>query len=152
MTKDPVSGEEGVVKKRTKRSKPVGNEGAARKKMRASVPVGDEGAVKKTGSVATENHGGVTKRKRAPSRRKSAGVNLTTEDVANASSELGLPSTPSEERVVDAANINKGRRKSTPRPKQIDMSEGDADKHSPSTRLANCLSFARMKGIDRNTR
>ena len=66
---DPVSvGEEGVVKKRTKRSKPVGNEGAARKKMRASVPVGDEGAVKKTGSVATENHGGVTKRKRAPSR------------------------------------------------------------------------------------
>jgi len=38
------------------------------------------------------------------------------------------------------------------RPKQIDMSEGDADKHSPSTRLANCLSFARMKGIDRNTR
>jgi len=152
MTKDPVSGEEGVVKKRTKRSKPVGNEGAARKKMRASVPVGDEGAVKKTGSVATENHGGVTKRKRAPSRRKSAGDNLTTEDVANASSELGLPSTPSEERVVDAANINKGRRKSTPRPKQIDMSEGDADKHSPSTRLANCLSFARMKGIDRNTR
>jgi len=68
MTKDPVSGEEGVVKKRTKRSKPVGNEEAARKKMRASVPVGDEGAVKKTGSVATENHGGVTKRKRAPSR------------------------------------------------------------------------------------
>ena len=40
---------------------------------------------------------------------------MTTEDVANASSELGLPSTPSEERVVDAANINKVRRKSTPR-------------------------------------
>jgi len=38
------------------------------------------------------------------------------------------------------------------RPKQIDMSEGDADKHSPSTRLASCLSFARMKGIDRNKR
>jgi len=150
---DPVSvGEEGVVKKRTKRSKPVGNEGAARKKMRASVPVGDEGAIKKTCSDATENHGGVTKRKRAPSRRKSAGNNLTTEDVANASLELGLPSTPSEERVVDAGNINKGRRKSAPRPKQIDMSEGDADKHSPSTRLASCLSFARMKGIDRNKR
>jgi len=68
MMKDPVSGEVGVVKKITSRSKPVANEGAARKKMRASVPVGDEGAIKKTGSDATENHGGVTKRKRAPSR------------------------------------------------------------------------------------
>jgi myb proto-oncogene protein len=115
---------------------------------------------------------------------------LTAEDVAKASPELGLPSTRSEERVVDAGNIDKGRRKSTPRyatllchlsffmfwcmyttlkvmvdvasyisfapfvyrPKQIDMSEGDADKHSPSTRLANCLSFARMKGTDRNRR
>ncbi|PUZ68375.1 hypothetical protein GQ55_2G022200 [Panicum hallii var. hallii] len=153
MMRDPVSGEEGVVKKRMRRSKPVGNDGAARKTMRASVPVGDEGVVKKrTGSVTTENHGGVTKRKRAPSRRKSAGDNLTAEDVAKASPELGLPSTRSEERVVDAGNIDKGRRKSTPRPKQIDMSEGDADKHSPSTRLANCLSFARMKGTDRNRR
>jgi myb proto-oncogene protein len=69
MMRDPVSGEEGVVKKRMRRSKPVGNYGAARKTMRASVPVGDEGVVKKrTGSVTTENHGGVTKRKRAPSR------------------------------------------------------------------------------------
>ena len=38
------------------------------------------------------------------------------------------------------------------RPKQINMSEGDADKNSTFTRLANCLSFARMKGINRNKR
>uniref|UniRef100_K3ZQN9 Uncharacterized protein n=1 Tax=Setaria italica TaxID=4555 RepID=K3ZQN9_SETIT len=151
-TRDPVSGEEEVVKKRKRRSKPVGNEGAARKRMRGSVSVGDEGVVeKRTGSVATENHGDVTKRKRAPSRRKSAEDNLTTEGPANATPELGLPSAPSEERVVDAGNMDKGKRKSTPRPKHINI-EGDADKHSPSARLANCLSFARMKGINRNKR
>nr|TKW27955.1 hypothetical protein SEVIR_3G292200v2 [Setaria viridis] len=72
-------------------------------------------------------------------------------DPANATPELGLPSALSEERVVDAGNMDKGRRKSTPRPKHINT-EGDADKHSPSARLANCLSFARMKGIDRNKR
>jgi len=38
------------------------------------------------------------------------------------------------------------------RPKQLIMSEGDADKNSTFTRLANCLSFARMKGINRNKR
>ncbi|WVZ61838.1 hypothetical protein U9M48_011650 [Paspalum notatum var. saurae] len=130
----PVSGEEGVVTKRTRRSKPVGTEDAA--------SIGDEGIVKKmTCSVSTKNHGGVAKKKRA-SRRKSAGVNLSTEGVVNAAPELDVPIAPSEERVVDAGEMDKGRRKSTPRPKQMNMSEGDADKHSTFTRLANCLSFA----------
>jgi myb proto-oncogene protein len=103
---------------------------------------------------------------------------------------LDLPCATSEERVVDAGSMDKGRRKSTPRyyallchfflsflvhaynfevkggsyisyfffhlvvyrPKQINMSEGDADKNSTFTRLANCLSFARMKGVNRNKR
>ncbi|CAN6209283.1 unnamed protein product [Urochloa humidicola] len=153
MMRHPVSGEEGVVKNRTRRSKPAGNEGASKNRIRGSVSVGDEGVVKKrTGSVATENHGDVTKRKRAPSRGKSAEDNLTTEGLVNATPELVLPSAPSEERVVDVGIMDKGIRKSTPRPKPINISEGDADKHSPSARLANCLSFARMKGINRNKR
>ncbi|KAF8732313.1 hypothetical protein HU200_016297 [Digitaria exilis] len=148
VMRDSVAGEEVVAKKRARRSKPVGNEGVAGKRKRGSVPVGDEGVVKKRAdSVATENHGGVTKRKGAPPRRKSA-----EDNVANADPELGLPSGPSEERVADAGNMDKVRRKSTPRPKQINMSEGDADKHSTFTRLTNCLSYARMKGIDRNKR
>lgn len=142
ILRDPVSG--GVVKKRTRRSKPVGTEEAA--------SIGDEGIIKeRMCSVSTENHEGVTKRKKASSRKKSSKVNLMTEDVANAATELDLPSAPSEERV-DAGNMNRGRRKSTPRPKQMDMSEGDGDKHSTFTRLSNCLSFARMKGINRNKR
>ncbi|CAO1948809.1 unnamed protein product [Urochloa humidicola] len=143
MMRDTVSGEEGVVKNRTRHSKPVGNKGAAKKRTKGSVSVGD---------VATENHGDVTKRKRAPSRRKSAEDNLGTEGLANAAPELVLPSVPSEERAVDVGIVDKGIRKSTPRPKPINMSEGDADKLSPSARLANCMSFARMKGINRNRR
>ncbi|KAF8714051.1 hypothetical protein HU200_028046 [Digitaria exilis] len=69
VMRDSVAGEEVVAKKRARRSKPVGNEGVAGKRKRGSVPVGDEGVVKKRAdSVATENHGGVTKRKRAPPR------------------------------------------------------------------------------------
>ncbi|CAN6170858.1 unnamed protein product [Urochloa humidicola] len=143
MMRDTVSGEEGVVKNRTRHSKPVGNKGAAKKRTKGSVSVGD---------VATENHGDVTKRKRAPLRRKSAEDNLGTEGLANAAPELVLPSVPSEERAVDVGIVDKGIRKSTPRPKPINMSEGDADKLSPSARLANCMSFARMKGINRNRR
>ncbi|CAL5076929.1 unnamed protein product [Urochloa decumbens] len=137
MMRDPGSGQEGVVKKRTRRAKPVGNEGAAKRRTRGSVSVGDEGIVKK---------------KRAPSRRKLTEDNLTTEVLANACPEPVLPSAPSEERAVDVGIMDKGLRKSTPRPKPVNMSEGDADKHSPAARLANCLSFARMKGINRNKR
>lgn len=69
VMRDSVAGEEVVAKKRARRSKPVGNEGVAGKRKRGSVPVGDEGVVKKRAdSVATENHGGVTKRKGAPPR------------------------------------------------------------------------------------
>ncbi|CAL5078244.1 unnamed protein product [Urochloa decumbens] len=153
MMRDPVSGEEGMVKNRTRRAKPVGNDGAAKRRTRGSVSVGDEGIVKKkTGSVTTENHGDVMKRKRAPSRRKLTEDNLATEVLANACPESVLPSAPSEERVVDVGIMDKGIRKSTPRPKPVNMSKGDADKHSPAARLANCLSFARMKGINRNKR
>ncbi|XP_066398546.1 uncharacterized protein [Miscanthus floridulus] len=143
---DPTMGEDGVVKKRTRRSKPVGTEGPA--------SIGGDGVVRKrTGSVSTENHGAVTKRNSASSRRrKSAVVNLPTEAVPNAATDLDLPCATSEERVVDDGSMDKGRRKSTPRPKQINMSEGDADKNSTFTRLANCLSSARMKGINRNKR
>ncbi|KAJ1287694.1 hypothetical protein BS78_02G030500 [Paspalum vaginatum] len=143
IVRDPVSGEERVVKKRTRRSKPVGAEHAA--------SIGDEGIVKKRArSVSTKSQGGVVKRK--TSRRKSTEVNLSTEGVVNAAPELDLPSAPSAERVVDSGDMDKGRRKSTPRPRQMNMSEGDADKHSTFTRLANCLSFARMKVNNRNKR
>lgn len=119
--------------------------------MRGSISVGDEGAVKNrmSGSVSIDNHGGATKRKRAPS-RKSAKDNLAADCTANAVSELDLPSVPSEERDVDTGNVNKGRQKSTPRPKQINMTEGAADKYSTCTRLAGCMSFARRNGNNRN--
>uniref|UniRef100_A0A0A9DRR2 Uncharacterized protein n=1 Tax=Arundo donax TaxID=35708 RepID=A0A0A9DRR2_ARUDO len=103
------------------------------------------------GSVSIESNGGVTKRKRASS-RKSAKDNSTADGLANAAPELDLPIVPSEERVADAGNVNKRRRKSTPRPKQIKVSEEDADKHSTCSRLANCLSFARMYGTNMNKR
>ncbi|XP_062189465.1 uncharacterized protein LOC133892604 isoform X2 [Phragmites australis] len=150
--RDPVS-VGGVVKKRTRCSNSVGNEGVARKRMQGCISVGDEGIVQKRmmGSVSIENNGGVTKRKRVSS-RKSAKDNSTADGMANAAPELDLPIVPSEERVVDAGTVNKGKRKSTPRPKQINMSEGAANKHSTFERLANCLSFARMNGTNRNRR
>lgn len=48
-------------------------------------------------------------------RRKSAEDNLMTEGVVNAAPELGFPIGLSEERVADAGNMDKVRRKSTPR-------------------------------------
>jgi len=48
-------------------------------------------------------------------RRKSAVVNLSTEAVPNAATDLELPCATSEERVVDGGSMDKGRRKSTPR-------------------------------------
>jgi len=61
ITDSVAVGEEGVVKKRTRRSKPVGTEGPA--------SIGGDGVVKKrTGSVSTGNHCAVTKRNSASSR------------------------------------------------------------------------------------
>lgn len=151
-TGGPTSvGNDGAVNKRMRGSISVGNEGTIKKRMRGSISVGDEGAVKNRmrGSVSIDNHAGATKRKRAPS-RKSAKDNLTADCTANAVSELDLPSVPFEERDVDTGNVNKGRQKSTPRPKQINMTEGAADKYSTCTRLANCMSFARRNGNNRN--
>ncbi|ONM51272.1 myb domain protein 4r1 [Zea mays] len=127
-------GEEEVVKKKTRHSKPVGTEGAA--------SIGGDGMVNKrrTGSVSTENLGAVRKRKIVSSRRKLAEVNLPTEEgVPNAVPDLDFPCAISEERAVDVGNMDKGRRKSTPRPKQINMPEEDADKNSTFTRLKPSL-------------
>ncbi|TVU41062.1 hypothetical protein EJB05_14553, partial [Eragrostis curvula] len=133
--REPVSvGEEGVVKKRTRRTKSVANEGAVRKTR---------------DSVSIENNGAVTRKKRASS-RKSAENSLVADGTAIAIPGLDLPNVPSEEIILEAGNLNKGRKKSTPRPKQINMAEGDANKHSTSVRLATCLSFARMNGTGRS--
>ncbi|KAL6647082.1 hypothetical protein ACP70R_014519 [Stipagrostis hirtigluma subsp. patula] len=153
-TRGSVSaGNEGVVKKRTRGSISANDKGVVKKTRRGSISVGDEGVVKKSmkGSVSVENHGGVTKRKRA-SPRKSAEDNVMTDGMVNATSELDLPSVPSEERVVNTENVSKGRRKSTPRPKQISMSEEAADKHSTCARLAYCMSFARINGTNGSKR
>lgn len=117
--------------------------------------LGGDGMVNKRriGSVSTENLCAVRKRKIVSSRRKLAEVNLPTEEgVPNVVPDLDFPCATSKERAVDVGNMDKGRRKSTPRPKQINMPEEDADKNSTFTRLVNCLSFASMKGIDRNKR
>ncbi|KAK3124416.1 hypothetical protein QOZ80_7BG0586270 [Eleusine coracana subsp. coracana] len=148
---DPVSvGEEGVAKKRRRRTNSNSNEGFVRKR-RGSTTSGEENTerMKVRGSVSVESNGAVKRRKRA-SARKSAEDSSISDDITIAIPELGLPSVPSEERVIDDENLNKGKRKSTPRPKQINMAEGNADRRSTCVRLANCLSFARMNGTNRS--
>ncbi|KAL6880255.1 hypothetical protein ACP4OV_011820 [Aristida adscensionis] len=165
------AGSEGVVKKKTRVSKSVGNDEVVKKRTRGSIPncdggvvnkrtrkrssisVGDEGIVKKRmrSSASTGNHGGVTKRKRASS-RISTEDNLTPDSMVRAASEVEPPSVPSEERAVDTENVSRGRRKSTPRPRQINLSEGAADKNSTCTRLAICMSFARINGTNGKNR
>lgn len=148
--RDPTSvGKEGTAKKRTRGTVSVGNEGAVKKKMRGSISVGEGRAVKNRmrGSVSIDNQGNTTKRKRVS--RKSAKGNSTTDGGVN-SCELDLPSMPSEasaERGIDTGNTNKMKRKSTPRPKQINMAEGTLDEYS---RLADCISFARGNGASKN--
>lgn len=144
-------GKEVIAKKRAGASVSVGNEGAVKKKMRGSISVGDNGAVKSRmrGSISNDNQGSMTKRKRVS--RKSAKDNSTSDGVVNAC-ELDLPSVPSEasaEREIDTGNLNKMKRKSTARPKQINMAEGTANEYS---RIADCVSFACGNGARRNTR
>ncbi|KAE8792309.1 Myb-like protein L [Hordeum vulgare] len=147
---DPTSvGKEGTAKKRTRGPVSVGKEGAVKKKMRGSISIGDERAVKNRmrGSVSIDNQGNTMKRKRVS--RKSAKGNSTIDAGVNAC-ELDLPSMPSEasaERGIDTGNTNKMKRKSTPRPKQINMAEGTVDEYS---RLVDCISFARGNGASKN--
>ncbi|GJN24476.1 hypothetical protein PR202_gb12218 [Eleusine coracana subsp. coracana] len=113
---DPVSvGEEGVAKKRRRRTNSNSNEGFVRKR-RGSTTSGEENTerMKVRGSVSVESNGAVKRRKRA-SARKSAEDSSISDDITIAIPELGLPSVPSEERVIDDENLNKGKRKSTPR-------------------------------------
>ncbi|XP_037442572.1 uncharacterized protein LOC119311052 isoform X1 [Triticum dicoccoides] len=148
--RDPTSvGKEGTAKKRTRGSVSVGNEGPVKKKMRGSISVGDGRAVKNRmrGSVSIDNQGNTTKRKRVS--RKSAKGNSKTDGEVN-TCEMDLPSVPSEaaaERGIDTGNTNKMKRKSTPRPKLINMAEGTVDEYS---RLADCISFARGNGTSKN--
>uniref|UniRef100_M8B0J4 Myb-like protein L n=1 Tax=Aegilops tauschii TaxID=37682 RepID=M8B0J4_AEGTA len=148
--RDPTSvGKEGTAKKRTRGSVSVGNEGAVKKKMRGSISVGDGRAVKNRmrGSVSIDNQGNTTKRKRVS--RKSAKGNSKTDGEVN-TCEMDLPSVPSEaaaERGIHTGNTNKMKRKSTPRPKLINMAEGTVDEYS---RLADCISFARGNGTSKN--
>uniref|UniRef100_A0ACD5UMZ4 Uncharacterized protein n=1 Tax=Avena sativa TaxID=4498 RepID=A0ACD5UMZ4_AVESA len=144
-------GKEVAAKRRTVASVSVGNEGAVKKKMRASISVDDNGAVKNRmrGSISIDNQGSTAKRKRVA--RKSAKDKSTTDGVVHACG-LDLRSVPSEasaERDIDTENFNKTKRKSTARPKQINMTEGTADEYS---RLADCISFARGNGTSRNSR
>nr|BAJ99757.1 predicted protein [Hordeum vulgare subsp. vulgare] len=147
---DPTSvGKEGTAKKRTRGPVSVGKEGAVKKKMRGSISIGDERAVKNRmrGSVSIDNQGNTMKRKRVS--RKSAKGNSTIDAGVNAC-ELDLPSMPSEasaERGIDTGNTNKMKRKSTPRPKQINMAEGTVDEYS---RLVDCISFARGNGASKD--
>ncbi|XP_014752712.1 uncharacterized protein LOC100828457 isoform X3 [Brachypodium distachyon] len=141
-------GKEGTSEKRTNGFMSAGNEGTLKKKMRGSISVGDERAAKKKarGSVPIGNEGNAVKRKRAT--RKSA-KDSSAADMADAC-ELDLPTLLSEasvERDVDTGNVNKMKRKSTPRPRHINIAEGAADEYS---RLADCLSFARRNGTSRN--
>ncbi|KAF0905587.1 hypothetical protein E2562_007380 [Oryza meyeriana var. granulata] len=145
-------GEGGTMKKRT-RGTPSGKEGEVNKRMRGSVSGVHEGATKQRirGSVSTDNHGVVVKRKRESS-RKSAKENSTANSMANAAFELDLPTMASEERDADTGHVSNGGRKSMPRPKQVNMTEGSADKNSTSMRLADCMSFARINGSSRVSR
>ncbi|KAK3126344.1 hypothetical protein QOZ80_7AG0555170 [Eleusine coracana subsp. coracana] len=115
---DPVSvGEAGVAKKRRRRTNSSSNEVFVRKR-RGSTTSGEENTerTKMRCSVSVESNGAVTRRKRAPA-RMSAEDSSISDDITIAIPELGLPSVPSEERAIDDENLNKGKRKSTPRPK-----------------------------------
>ncbi|GJN10312.1 hypothetical protein PR202_ga28396 [Eleusine coracana subsp. coracana] len=113
---DPVSvGEAGVAKKRRRRTNSSSNEVFVRKR-RGSTTSGEENTerTKMRCSVSVESNGAVTRRKRAPA-RMSAEDSSISDDITIAIPELGLPSVPSEERAIDDENLNKGKRKSTPR-------------------------------------
>ncbi|CAM0905289.1 unnamed protein product [Alopecurus aequalis] len=144
-------GNEVTAKKRGGASVSVGIEGAVKKKTRGSISVGDNRAVKNRmrGSISIDNQGSTIKKKRVS--RKSAKDNSMADGVVN-TCDLDLPSAPSEastERGIDSGNLNKMKRKSTARPKQINMTEGTGDEYS---RLADCISFACGNGTIRNTR
>ncbi|XP_052163796.1 uncharacterized protein LOC127780863 isoform X1 [Oryza glaberrima] len=144
-------GEEGTTKKTTRGS--LSGQGEVNKRMRGSISGVQKGATKQRmrGSVSTDNHGAVMKSKRAPS-RKSAKENSKADSMANAAFGSDLPTVASEDRDADNGNVKNGRLKSMPRPKQINMTEGSADKFSTSTRLADCMSFGRINGSSRVAR
>uniref|UniRef100_A0A0E0LGZ2 Uncharacterized protein n=1 Tax=Oryza punctata TaxID=4537 RepID=A0A0E0LGZ2_ORYPU len=145
-------GEEGTAKKTTRGSL-SGKEGEVNKRLRGSISGVQKGATKQRmrGSVSIDNHGAVMKSKKAPS-RKSAKENSKADSMANAAFGLDLPTVASEYRDADNGSVNNGRIKSTPRPKQMNMTEGSADKFSTSTRLADCMSFGRINGSSRVAR
>jgi myb proto-oncogene protein len=144
-------GEEGTTKKTTRGS--LSGKGEVNKRMRGSISGVQKGATKQRmrGSVSTDNHGAVMKSKRAPS-RKSAEENSKADSMANAAFGSDLPTVASEDRDANNGNVKNGRLKSMPRPKQINMTEGSADKFSTSTRLADCMSFGRINGSSRVAR
>ncbi|KAM0848878.1 hypothetical protein ACQ4PT_054083 [Festuca glaucescens] len=151
-TRGPRSvGKEVTANKRTGASVSADNEGAVKKKMRGSISVGENRLVKSRmrGSISIDHQGSTMKRKRVS--RKSVKDNSTADGVVNAC-ELDLPSVPSEasaKRDIDTGNLHKMKRKSTARPKQINMTEGTASQYS---RLADCISFACGNGTSRSTR
>ncbi|XP_047068654.1 uncharacterized protein LOC124676658 isoform X1 [Lolium rigidum] len=151
-TRGPRSvGKDVTANKKTGASVSVDNEGAAKKKMRGSMSVGENKLAKSRmrGSISIDNQGSTMKRKRVS--RKSVKDKSTADGVVNAC-ELDLPSVPPEasaERDIDTGNLNKMKRKSTARPKQINIAEGTASKYS---RLADCISFACGNRMSRRTR
>ncbi|KAM0846709.1 hypothetical protein ACQ4PT_055475 [Festuca glaucescens] len=151
-TRGPRSvGKEVAANKKTGASVSVDNEGAVKKKMRGSISCGENKVAKSrmSGSISIDNQGSTMKRKRVS--RKSVKDNSTADGVVK-TCELDLPSVPPEasaERDIDTGNLNKMKRKSTARPKQINMAEGTTSKYS---RLADCISFACGNRMSRRTR